>query len=149
MATSGQVHPSGPGRVVPLGGRRRVWAAVLALPMVLSLTLGLLDPLEGGMALLVGLVLAALVWTLSRVPVPRWAGFTALAAVVLGAAALLWAGATPDDDGGRSWASGLVLGVFVVGYEVSVLATVVGGVIFAVRVIRQARPPRPAEPGGS
>ena len=140
MSTSGQVHRSDPGPGVEVGRVRRVTAAVRAVPMLLALALGLLDPLEGGMALLVGLALATVVRTLSRARVPRWAWMAALAAVVLGVSALVFAGATSDDDGERSWASGLSLGILVVSYELAALATLVGGVVFAVRVFRQARP---------
>lgn len=149
VSTSGQVHRSAPGPEVRVGLARRVAAAVLAVPMVLALMLGLLDPLEGGMALLVGLALAAAVWALSRAPVPRWAWIAALAAVAFGAAALTWAGASPDDDGNRSGVSGVVLGVLFVGYELAALTTLVGGVVFAVRVVREARGPRPGRPGPS
>ena len=136
-----QLQDPTPGPEVEVGRARRVAAAVLAVPMVLLLVLGLLDPLEGGMALLVGLTLATAVWALSRVPVQTWAWRAAVAAVVLGLAALVWAGATPDDDGDRSWWSASVLGVFFVGYELAALATLVGGVRYAVRVVRAARRP--------
>lgn len=149
VSMSGQVHRSDPGPEVQVSRARRGAAAVLAVPMVLALMLGLLDPLEGGMALLVGLALAALVWALSRAPVPRWAWIAALAAVALGAASLVWAGTTQDDDGHRSGSSGVVLGVLVVGYELAALATLAGGVVLAVRVVREARGPRPGRLGSS
>ena len=149
VSTSGQVHRSAPGPEVRVGPVRRVAAAVLAVPMVLALMLGLLDPLEGGMALLVGLALAAVVWALSRAPVPRWAWIAALAAVAFGAASLAWAGTTEGDDGHRSGVSAVVLGVLVVGYELAALGTLVGGVVFAVRVVREARGPHPGRPSDS
>ncbi|MFM8240589.1 MAG: hypothetical protein ACKOMX_07910 [Actinomycetota bacterium] len=43
--------------------------AIVALPF---LVLGLIDPLEGGIALIVGLLLGVAVWLISKVPVPRF-----------------------------------------------------------------------------
>ncbi|MBU3994678.1 MAG: hypothetical protein KKF42_02705 [Actinobacteria bacterium] len=52
---------------------RRWIAVVLAILAVPLLVLGLIDPLEGGIALLAVVVLGIIVWLLSRVRPPKLA----------------------------------------------------------------------------
>ena len=58
---------------------------VLALPIVF---LGLIDPLEGGLALLLALTIGVVVRLLSGVPVPRLAWISMVATLAIGVLAL-------------------------------------------------------------
>lgn len=127
---------------------RRIAGAVVAVVMVPFLALGLLDPLEGGMALLVALGLGLAAWALSLVPVPRFAWVPALAAVVLGVAALVVAAATNREEASGQQDISVPTAVLAVGYELAALATLVGGVRYAVRVVRAARR-HPTGPSGT
>lgn len=144
MGTNRQIEDPGPTSDLERTRFREVLAAVLAVLMVPTLALGLLDPVEGGLALLAAIVLGVAVRTLSRVPVPRLAWVSALVAVALGAAAILVAVTTrpaPDASGRvTSPLSGGLL-VLVWGYELAALVTLVGGVLYVVRVIRHVRHP--------
>lgn len=60
--------------------------AIVALPF---LVLGLIDPLEGGIALIVGLLLGVAVWLISKVPVPRFTWIALAATIAVGALTLV------------------------------------------------------------
>ena len=114
--------------------------AVLTIPLVL---LGLIDPLEGGVAMLVAGALLLVTWLVSRVPVPRlewiaWTATTSLAVVTVAIASVLWNQGITQQQGLAWWMWGLI-GVYTAG----VLATLGGGIQYLgrhVRVLRQHRP---------
>ena len=60
--------------------------AVVALPL---LFLGLLDPLEGGIALVLGAMLGLGAWWVSRVPVPKFTWISLAVSVSIGVLTLL------------------------------------------------------------
>lgn len=119
---------------------RHVIALVLAALTVPVLALGILDPMEGGMAMLAAGVMILLTWLVGRVPVPRleWIGWVAtvvVGAVTLAAAVVLWnEGVTAPGRGLPWW-----LAVLLVIYEVGVVATFAGGVWNVVRHVMVLR----------
>ena len=113
--------------------------AVLTVPLVL---LGLIDPLEGGVAMLVAGALVLLTWLVSRIPVPRlewiaWTATTSLAVVTVAVASVLWNQGITQTQGLAWWMWGLI-GVYTVG----VLATIAGNVQYIVRHVRTLRHPK-------
>ena len=117
---------------------RHVIGLVLAALTVPLLVLGIFDPMEGGVAMLVAGILLLATWLVSRIPVPRleWIAWTAtmVAAVVTDAiAGLLWnQGITGPGGTGVPWWLWLLAGA----YEVGVVVTAAGGVWYLVRHAR-------------
>lgn len=115
--------------------------AVLTIPLLI---LGLIDPLEGGVALLAAAILIAGTRLVSKVPIPRLEWISWLVAMLVGIAAIAWAmlerAAQNQAPGGIE---GLPIGVIVmlVIYEIAVVVTVAGGVQYVVRLARSVRHP--------
>lgn len=115
--------------------------AIIALPF---LVFGLIDPLEGGIALLAAIALGIAAWLVSRVPVPRLAWIAALVTVVLGAITLGIAifslpVETAPDTVAAPLSGGLVVWNWL--YRVGVLVTVAGWVIYLIRLVKSLRVP--------
>lgn len=113
--------------------------AVLALPLLI---LGLIDPLEGGLALIAAIVLGVIVRLLSREPFPRFTWISVLTALgigalVLGIALLRVPQAGPDGSVPSPLSGGLVALLWV--YRVAVLVAIAGAVVYVLRVIRAVR----------
>lgn len=115
--------------------------SILTMPV---LALGLIDPLEGGIALLAAGILILVTWLVGRVPVPRlewiaWVSTAVVGAAALGAAMVLWnAGITGPGGQGLPW----WLVVLLVAYELGVVVTFAGGIWNIVRHIATLRTPR-------
>ena len=107
--------------------------SVLTMPVLL---LGLMDPVEGGMAMLVAGVLILATFAVSRVPVPRLEWIPWVAALIAGASALAAVPQYWPNDPYPWWVWGLV-----VVYELAVAVTVSGGVVYLVRHARALRHP--------
>jgi hypothetical protein len=110
--------------------------AVLTIPVVI---IGLIDPLEGGVAMLVAGALVLVTWLVSRIPVPRlewiaWTATTSLAVVTVAIASVLWSQGITQTEGLAWWMWGLI-GV----YRIGVLVTLAGGVQYIVRHVRALR----------
>ncbi len=122
--------------------------AVAALPLVV---LGLIDPLEGGIALLGAIALGLITLLLSRVPVPALAWIAAAATVAIGAitVAIAIAGMPNDPqpaaDTMTSPLRGLLLALNWV-WRVGVLVTLAGAVLYLVRLFQGLRPTAAAAP---
>ena len=120
---------------------RRVVGLVLSILTFPVLALGIFDPMEGGLAMLVAGVLILATWLVSRVPVPRleWIGWVAtvgIGAMAIGFAVLLWnAGVTGPGGTGMPW----WLVALIVGYEIGVVVTFAGGIWNLVRHIKVVR----------
>lgn len=118
---------------------RRWLGLVLSILTVPILVLGLIDPLEGGIAMLIGGALTVVTWLVSRVPVPRLEWIAWLTAFISGGLALLGAvllwQQSPGGPEGMPW---WVLVPLVV-YEIAVAATIAGGVWFVARHVRALR----------
>lgn len=106
---------------------------VLALPLVL---LGLIDPLEGGIALVAALVVYAVGFSLLHRRPPRYLWIPMVVSLVIGALTLGYAVSTLEFTTGPSRLDrAVVVGLWA--YRLSVLATLVGGVIAALSAIRR------------
>jgi len=120
---------------------RRWIGLVLSLLTMPVLVLGLIDPLEGGIAMLIAGVMVLTTWLVSRVPVPRlewtaWLAAFTTGAIALAGAILLWEseGAAGIADGMPWW-----IAVPLISYEVAVAATIAGGVWYVVRHVKAVR----------
>ena len=117
---------------------------IIALPVIV---VGLIDPLEGGLALLVALGLAIAVRLLSGVPVPRLAWVSFAATLAVGALALVLAVIGMPSDVGQQVGpdvttpnpvnAGVRILVWV--YRIGVLVLLVGGVGDLVRIALAVR----------
>ena len=111
--------------------------AVLTVPVTL---LGLIDPMEGGIAMLAVGGLLLVTWLVSRIPVPRLEWIAWLATIVVGAvtvavASVLWTQGVTGPGKGLPWWLFVMLAV----YEVGVLTTLAGGIQYVVRQVKALR----------
>lgn len=117
---------------------------VIALPVIV---IGLIDPLEGGLALLLALALGVVVRLMSAVPLPRLAWISMLVTVGVGILALVLAIAGmpteaeqevgPDATAGNPLGGGLRILVWI--YRLGVIFVLAGGVVYLVRIGRALR----------
>ena len=132
---------------------RLIASLILGIITLPVLFLGLIDPLEGGIALLVALGLGVLVRLLPGVPVPRLAWIAMLVTAGVGILALVLAIAGmpteaeqvvgPDATAGNPLGGGLRILVWI--YRLGVLFVLAGGVVYVVRIAGALR--RSAQPG--
>lgn len=121
---------------------RRIVAAILAGLTMPVVVLGLIDPVEGGVALLLAAVLGGIAWLVGRVPLPRLAWIPWMCAVGIGVLALVavsipyW-GQEHRPRGGEGLTPALV--VVLVAYELAVGVTIAGSVQYFIRVVRSVR----------
>lgn len=119
---------------------------ILTLPV---LFFGLIDPLEGGIALLVGVGLGVGVRLLSGVPVPRLTWIAMLATIGVGVLALVLAvigmpteavqEVGPEATAPNPLNAGVRMLVWV--YRLGVLVVLMGAVVYLVRIGRALRAP--------
>ncbi len=130
---------------------RKVIVFIMAVLMLPLLALGLIDPLEGSVALAAAIVLGVVVRLMSRVPVPKlaWISLLAWAAIFAGIIVMTLtatpvedpAGAVDSDKAGYLplayllWTAGAV--------------TVAGAVVWVVRLFRWLREPVAAPPSAA
>lgn len=121
---------------------RQIIAIVLAVIAVPVVFIGLVDPLEGGIALLVAVALMVAVRLLSGVPVPKVTWIPMSAAIALGVLILsIVIFANPGSAGGGDVPNpmnGAVIGLLWA-YRAIVLAALVGVVVYVIRLIRSLR----------
>ncbi len=108
--------------------------SVLAMPL---LVLGLIDPLEGGIALLAAGAMLAITRLVGQVPLPRlvwvaWVTAAAFGAIALTGAILRWEQERGVGPKGLPW----WIVVPLIAYEIAVLLSIVGGGWYVVRHIR-------------
>jgi ribose/xylose/arabinose/galactoside ABC-type transport system permease subunit len=125
---------------------------VVALPVVF---IALIDPLEGGLALLLALPLGLGVRLLSGVPVPRWTWVPCVATLAVGILALALAiagmpgeqeqGTGPDVTAPNPLGVGVRALIWV--YRLGVLAVLGGAVLYLVRIVQALRATGNAQPG--
>jgi hypothetical protein len=127
---------------------RRIVAIVLAFVAVPVLVFGLIDPLEGGIALLIATAIGVVVWTLARVPLPMLLWMSLIATAAIGALALGIAILTLDEATGPGPATGpVVLVVALVWvWRVGMLLVLMGAVLYIVRLFRSLRQPEVTTP---
>lgn len=125
---------------------RRIAGLVIALFSLPVIFVGLIDPLEGGLALLLGLALGAAAWLVCRVPVPPLAWIALAVTLAIGLLALVIAATTgplPTDGGATNPVFGNVLvRILVWVYRLGVLVTLAGGITYVVLIARSLRPAR-------
>lgn len=123
---------------------RRIVAIVLAFVALPILVFGLIDPLEGGLALLAGVALGVAVWALSRVPLPRllWISLiatVALGAITLGLALVLSPQESGPGAGGNPIAGGLIGLLWL--WRAGVMVVLAGAIVYLVRLFKSLREP--------
>ncbi|HAN71212.1 MAG TPA: hypothetical protein DCQ36_06440 [Actinobacteria bacterium] len=121
----------------------RIWSGLaLTVITVPVLALGLIDPMEGGVALLVAGAFLLVTWLVSRVPVPRlewiaWCATMTVAAIAVAAGSIMWIQGITGPGRGLPW----WLIVLMVAYEVGVVITIAGHGFFIARHIGRLRNP--------
>jgi hypothetical protein len=128
---------------------RLISAIILAIIAIPVLVLGLIDPLEGGIALLVAVALVVVARLLSRVPVPKLTWIPMAAAIAIGALVLslvIFANPSAQGDGSVPSPANATVIALLWTYRVAVLVSIAGAVVHVVRLIRAVRmspaPPR-------
>ncbi len=116
---------------------------ILGLPLI---SFGLIDPLEGGIALIIGALLGLGAWLVSRVPVPKFTWISLAVSVGLGVLTLLAAallrdpasvdGATGEVTATNPFATVPVAIILLWAYRLSILVTLAGAILYVVRIAR-------------
>lgn len=119
---------------------------IAALPLVF---IGLIDPLEGGIALVAGLLLGLVAWLVSRVPVPRFTWISLAATLAFGALTLVLALTLPPVEMGPDTVGNPVVGRWYLAamnwvWRIGVLVTFAGGIWYVVRIVQSLG--RPGDP---
>lgn len=113
--------------------RKLVIATVLSVVTLPVLVLGLIDPIEGGLAMLVAGSMILVTWLVARVPVPvlEWSAW--VTTIATGGLAILGVWRTyPLPVPAWVW-------VLVVAYEIAVALTLAGAGIYVARHVRRLR----------
>jgi drug/metabolite transporter (DMT)-like permease len=126
---------------------RVVIGIVLAVLTVPLLILGLMDPMEGGLAMLLAGALIVATRYVSQVHVPRlewvaWAATAIVGVAAVIAGTLLWQAGITGPGLPIPWWVWVLIGA----YEIGVVATLAGGVQYLVRLVGTVRHPRNAAP---
>ena len=123
---------------------RRVIAIILTIAALPLTIIGLIDPLEGGLALLGAIMLVLVAWALARVAVPRLAWIAGIVTVVIGATTLALAisatpsGPQPDPGTVMASGSGMLRALNWV-YRVGVVVTLAGVAVYLVKLFKSLR----------
>ena len=138
---------------------RRITGLVLAVCALPLLFLGLIDPLEGGIALALGAVLGLGAWLVSRVPVPRFTWISLAVSAGIGVLTLLAAvvlrdpvsidSTTGEATATNPFATVPIAIILLWLYRLSVLVTLAGGVYCVVRIARAIAGGERGESSGS
>jgi hypothetical protein len=121
---------------------RQIIAIVLAVIALPVLFLGLIDPLEGGIALLVGVALVVAVRLISGVAVPKITWIPMSVAIAVGLLILsIVIFANPGSPGGGDVPNPINGAVIALlwAYRAIVLVALAGAVVYVVRLIRGLR----------
>lgn len=121
---------------------RQIIAIIFAVVTVLVIFVGLIDPLEGGIALLVAVALVVAVRLLSGVPVPKWLWIPMSAAIGVGVLILsIVIFANPGSPGGGDVPNPINGAVIALlwAYRAIVLVALAGAIVYVVRLIRGLR----------
>ena len=124
---------------------RQVIGLVLVILDLPVLFIGLIDPLEGGIALLFGLIVGVAARLVSSVPVPRFSWIAIASTFAVGILALVIAIFTPPVETVEGVANPVLantaLRILVWVYRLGVLATLAGAVWYAARIVQAMRKP--------
>lgn len=107
---------------------------VLAVPLVF---LGLIDPLEGGLALILATVIYAVAFWLLRAAPSRWLWIPFLVSLVVGIATIVLAIFQIGDQPQGSLPPPLIIGLWL--YRLSVVAALLGAAVTLKRALFPAR----------
>lgn len=120
---------------------RRIIAIVLAFITLPLLVFGLIDPLEGGIALLAAIVLGVVVWALARVPLPKLLWISLIVTAALGALTLGLAIFGADEGAGGGTAANPIFPLIPLLWlwRVGVLVVLAGAVLYLVRLFKSLR----------
>ena len=121
---------------------RRIIAIVLAFIALPLLVFGLIDPLEGGIALLAAVALGVVVWALARVRLPELLWISLIVTVAIGALTLGLAMLGADEGAGDGTATNPIfplIGLLWL-WRVGVLVVLAGAVLYLVRLFQSLRP---------
>lgn len=126
---------------------RRIVAIVLAFLALPLLVFGLIDPLEGGIALLIAIGVGVVVWALARVPLPKLLWIPLIATVALGAITLGIGILALPETAGPDTATNPALPVIVLVWlwRIGVLVVLAGAILYIVRLFRSLTEPRAQE----
>jgi hypothetical protein len=124
---------------------RRIIAIVLAVLTIPLLVFGLIDPLEGGIALLIAIALGAVVWALARVPLPKLLWISLIATVAVGALTLGLAILNLEEPNGTGTAANPMLPLAALNWvwRAGVLVVLAGAVLYVVRLFRSLKETTP------
>ena len=116
--------------------------AILDLPI---LFVGLIDPLEGGIALIFGLIIGVVVWAVTRVPVPRFTWISLAATMLVGALTLILVLTLPPLETNEG-VMNPVVGYLPVSalnwvWRIGVLVTLGGAIWYVSRIVHAMRAP--------
>lgn len=124
---------------------RLIIGLVLAIMDLPILFIGMIDPLEGGIALLFGLIIGVVVWVVTRVPVPRFTWIAFVATMAVGAITLILAVTLPPvqiDEGVANPVVGYPpLAMLNWGWRIGVLVTLGGAIWYIARIVQAMRKP--------
>ncbi|WP_448002187.1 hypothetical protein [Agromyces bauzanensis] len=121
---------------------RRIIAIIVAIAALPLLVFGLIDPLEGGIALLAAIVLGVVVWALARVPLPKLLWISLIATVALGALTLGLAMLGVEEATGDGTATNPIFPLIWLLWlwRAGVLVVLAGAVLYIVRLFQSLRP---------
>lgn len=124
---------------------RRIIAIVLAVLTIPLLVFGLIDPLEGGIALLIAIALGAVVWALARVPLPKLLWISLIATVAVGALTLGLAILNLEEPNGTGTAANPMLPLAALNWvwRAGVLVVLAGAVLYVVQLFRSLKETTP------
>ena len=138
---------------------RRIIGLVLGIIGLPLIFFGLIDPLEGGIALIAGALLGLGAWLVSRVPVPKFTWISLAVSLGLGVLTLLAAvllrdpasvdSATGDVTVSNPLATVPLAIILLWTYRLSVLVTLAGGIYYLVKLARAVAGAEPGAPSGS
>jgi hypothetical protein len=138
---------------------RRIGGLVLAVVALPLIFVGLIDPLEGGIALVAGALLGLGAWLVSRVPVPKFTWISVAISGGLGVLTLLAAvvlrdpvsvdSVTGEATATNPFATVPVAIILLWLYRLSVLVTLAGGIFYVVRIARAIAGVDDSAPSGS
>lgn len=138
---------------------RRILGLVLAIVGLPLVFLGMIDPLEGGVALVLGALLGLGAWLVSRVPVPKFTWISFAVSIGLGILTLLAAiflrdPVSVDSVTGEATATNPLATVPIAiallwAYRLSVLVTLAGGIYYVAKIARAVAGVEERAPAGS
>lgn len=128
---------------------RRIVAIVLAFIALPLLALGLIDPLEGGIALLAAIVIGVVIWAFARVRLPALLWVSLILTVAVGALTIglaILENPPAGSEGGEAITPPIPLVSMLWVWRAGVLVVAAGAILYIVRLFQSLRnSPAPVE----